>query len=338
MQVDHVRPDTREQLSGGLPADTAAHEAVLLQPLMVKPLPVPGNRVAEQHHLGCGGHFGILLFVNSVLGPVGIGLLPRLGSAAQYRRPAAARGHFDADSAPLGEIKPLVLVVPRRPVGVGPVGEDFQQRRPLYEGKVEGQFPLVPVGQGAYVPSIALAARHCHILPCLPFESPSLIPSGGHFGNEFKALALFFVIGRRVAKHGERSVEDDVLGQLTAAGPLRHSLRTHVAEITLGGIAHSSLRIVARPGDKAHEGDAHLVSNEINIVRLLALGVLQAVHALEVHHVGPGALESRWLESSVEIDHQVIARGGFGCTAVEINHGLVVAVHKVDLEALDAHR
>ena len=68
------------------------------------------------------------------------------------------------------------------------------------------------------------------------------------------------------------------------------------------------------------------------------LALLQSVHALEVHHVWPGALESRGLESSVEIDHQVIARGGFGCTAVEINHGLVVAVHKVDLEALDAHR
>ena len=65
--------------------------------------------------------------------------------------------------------------------------------------------------------------------------------------------------------------------------------------------------------------------------------LLQAVHALEVEHVGIGAVEAGRLGRAVEVHHQVMPGARGGGKVEEIVDELVVAVHEVDLEALDAH-
>ena len=56
-----------------------------------------------------------------------------------------------------------------------------------------------------------------------------------------------------------------------------------------------------------------------------------------VDHVGIGTLKAAGLEGAVEVHQQVIAGGSLRHAGVEVDHQLVVAVHEVDLEALDTH-
>ena len=204
------------------------------------------------------------------------------------------------------------------------------------ERKVQRKLAGVPVGNGAHVPGVAFTARHGHVFAGLAVQGDGFVPHGGHLGYELEAGGFLQVVGRRVAEHRKRRVEDHVFGQLAAAGALAHRLGTHETEVSFGGVAHRALGVVGRTGDQAHEGNGGFVGDEVHRV-LLALCVLQAINALEVHNIGPGALQAGGLECSVEVHEQMIAGGRFRGTAVEVHHRLVVAVHEVHLEALDAH-
>ena len=336
VQVYDVRTYAGEQVRSGLTADAAADEIMLGQPVSVEAGPVVGNGISVKHRPGTTGHIAVLLLIVAVARPVFIGILPRLLGIAHNRRPTASGGHFNLNLAIFREGPVFLLEVACGTVGIGAVRKCLQELRPLDERQVQLQLAGVPVGDGAYIPDIPLAAGHRHILTGLALQGDRTVPHRGHSGDELKALRLLHVIGRGVAEHGERCVEDYVFRQLTAAGALRHSFRADEAEISLGGVAHGSLGVVCRAGYHTHEGYAHLVGHQVYL-GLPALGVLQAVNALEVHHIGPGPLQACRLEGSVEVDHQMILCGRLCGTAVKVHHRLVVAVHKVHLEAFDAH-
>jgi len=78
------------------------------------------------------------------------------------------------------------------------------------------------------------------------------------------------------------------------------------------------------------------VSWEIVALREIQLHQLEPVHALHAHEVRVCPLQARRLSASVE----VYAEAVLGCDAEgllhEAHHLRVVALHEVDLEALDA--
>ena len=336
IEVYDVRADAGEQLHGGLTADAAANEVVLVQPGLVEAGPVARDAVSEKHRLGTGRHLCVLRGVVAEARPVLVRLVPRLGLRAHDSGPATAGGHLHRQLAVNWEVLPLLAEIAGGAVGIDAVAEGLDDGGTLDEGEVQRELAGVPVGDGAYVPGISAAAGHGHILPCLALKRAGLVPYGGHAGDELQALGLPDVVGRGVAEHGEGRVEDNVLRELAAAGALAHGLGAHEAEVLLRGVAHGALGVVAGAGDQADERNRGLVGDEVYHV-LLPLYVLQAVHALHVDDVGPGAHDAGGLEGAVEVDHELIAGGGLGGTAVEVHHRLVVAVHEVHLEALHAH-
>ena len=56
-----------------------------------------------------------------------------------------------------------------------------------------------------------------------------------------------------------------------------------------------------------------------------------------VQYVGIGAVQSSGLVGAVEVDEKMVFGCGFSHAVVEVDNHLIVAVHKVDLEAFHAH-
>ena len=90
------------------------------------------------------------------------------------------------------------------------------------EAQIEDEITGIPAGEGSNIPVVALAAGDGDIFPDLTADRDGLVPSGGESGDEVGALGLCHVVGRGVAKHGQRGLEDSVLGELAAAGALAH--------------------------------------------------------------------------------------------------------------------
>ena len=65
--------------------------------------------------------------------------------------------------------------------------------------------------------------------------------------------------------------------------------------------------------------------------------LFEAEHALVIEYVGPCAVEPRGLEYAVEIEQHLMFGADFGGAVQEIDHPLVVTIHEIDLETLDAH-
>ena len=61
------------------------------------------------------------------------------------------------------------------------------------------------------------------------------------------------------------------------------------------------------------------------------------MNAFKVDDIGPCTVQSRGLAGAVEVDEEFVARSRFGGFVIEIGYGLVVVVHEIDLETLDAH-
>ena len=219
-------------------------------------------------------------------------------------------------------------------VGVGAVAEDLARLGAAFQcGDVNLHVAFLPVGDGGDVPLVAFLTGDNQVFAHLAVEYDGLIPGGGHAGDELGAFVLLKVVARTVAEHVERRLEDDVFGQLAAAGALAHGFGIDGGEAVLAGVLHGALGVVQRTGHHADEGDGDFVQDQVAVV--VPLGLFQAVHAFEIEHVGVGAAQSGRLVSSVEVDKQVVF-GGHGCHAViEIDHLLVVAVHEIDLETFD---
>ena len=107
-------------------------------------------------------------------------------------------------------------------------------------------------------------------------------------------------------------------------------------EAVATAVEHGPLGVVHRSCSLADEGYlavvVHLVPFQFGPPHLF-----EAEDALEVEHIGVGAVEACRLEGTVEVDHEVVFGAHLGCAAVEVGDYLVVAVHKVDLEPFDAH-
>ncbi|RRA49152.1 hypothetical protein D1Y84_13610 [Acidipila sp. EB88] len=65
------------------------------------------------------------------------------------------------------------------------------------------------------------------------------------------------------------------------------------------------------------------------------LVVFVTEHTLPGQKIRPGDAESCRLKSSVKIDHQVVFRGERHNILIPIHHGLVIAIHEVNLDARD---
>ena len=121
-----------------------------------------------------------------------------------------------------------------------------------------------------------------------------------------------------------------------ATGALAHGLAPAGAVAAFCGVVHGTLGVVHW---------ACCLTDERNlgvVLHLVPCGgspfqLLQSCHTLEVEHIGISSVESCGLESTVEVDQQVILGTHIGGTLVELGDNLVVAIHEINLEALDAH-
>ena len=101
------------------------------------------------------------------------------------------------------------------------------------------------------------------------------------------------------------------------------------------GIMHGSLGVVKRAGHHADEGDGDFIQCQVAFV--VPLGLFQAIHTFIIQHIRIGAAQSCGFVGSVEVDKQVVFGGHGRHTVVEVDNLLVIAIHKVDLEAFHAH-
>ena len=222
-------------------------------------------------------------------------------------------------------------------MGVGAILEDFDAvATGGQEAQLDRHVALVPVCHRADIPGVTLAARHRDELADLSVQHQGLIPDRRDLGDVFRALGLLQVVGRGVAEHRERGVENDVFRQLAATGAGTHGLAVDGAVVAKGRIAHRALRVVERTGQHAQEGDGDIVDHLLFAI-LQPLHLLQAVYALEVDDIGIGAVQARRLVGTMEIDHHLVLGTHLGAGGIEVDHILVVTVHEIDLEALDTH-
>ena len=99
-------------------------------------------------------------------------------------------------------------------------------------------------------------------------------------------------------------------------------------------VAEASRRVVHRSQQHAGERQGHVVGRGDPPAPFVVLGT---EHAFLGEEVRPGAVEASGTVGAMQVEHQPVP-GGAGHHAVEEgDHFLVVAVHEVDLDALDAH-
>ena len=123
---------------------------------------------------------------------------------------------------------------------------------------------------------------------------------------------------------------------MTTARALAHRLGAHRKIVLARGVAHRPLRVVHRTGHLTDERNGHVVGHLIHR-RVAPLHLFKPVHTLEVHDIRVGALESGRLVGTVEVHQQVVFGAHLGRPAEPVGHRLVVAIHEIHLEALDAH-
>ena len=99
-------------------------------------------------------------------------------------------------------------------------------------------------------------------------------------------------------------------------------------------VDHRARRIIHRPRRHASKETEEIVAHEVGII--LPLGAFQAMHTLVVEHIGIGAGKSGRLVHSVEIDDKFVLCRHFCRLFQESCDELVVAIHVVDLETLNA--
>ena len=95
-------------------------------------------------------------------------------------------------------------------------------------------------------------------------------------------------------------------------------------------------RIIHRSCHHPDEGHRHVVGNLIDLDGR-PFDLLQPVHAFEIDDVRIGPLDSRRFEYAVQVEQQLVPCGRTGGIVDEPDHLLVVPVHEIDLESLDAH-
>ncbi len=194
---------------------------------------------------------------------------------------------------------------------------------------------FLPVGDGTHIPVEVLATGDDEVFAHLAVEHHGLIPSGGNGSDELGAFVFLHVVARTVAEHVEWRLKNHIFSQLTAARALAHRLGVDGCEVVFVGILHRTLGVVERTSQHADEGDGDFVGDEVALV--VPLGLFEAIHTLVVEHIGVGAVEACGLVCTVEVDEEVVFGSSLGHTIVEVDNHLVVAVHKVDLEAFHAH-
>ena len=168
-------------------------------------------------------------------------------------------------------------------------------------------------------------------------EHAGLVPHGGNAGNEACALLIGLIAGGGVAQHVERRLENHVEGQLAAARALAHGLSVALVVVGAGGVAHGALGEVHGAHRLAYEGQQRLVAHLVVLINGRPLHLLQPGNGLEVEHIGPSVLQPGRRAGAVKIDKQAMLGGDAGGVFQKVHNFLVVAVHKVDFETLDAH-
>jgi len=118
-----------------------------------------------------------------------------------------------------------------------------------------------------------------------------------------------------------------------AAGGHAHRQVKNGIELRRCGIDHRPRRII-------HRSDGHAGENQCDIVLRGHLPapfhILQPHDPLPREHIGPGALEPRRLVGAVKIDQQPVPGRFLGDLPVIVDHPLVIPLHEIDLDALDA--
>ena len=106
----------------------------------------------------------------------------------------------------------------------------------------------------------------------------------------------------------------------------RHKVLAVAVAECAGGVIHGA-------GQHAREGQRGVVHGTRAGAQLQ---ILLAHHAFAGHQVRIGAPQAVGLVCAVEVDHEMMRGGSFHHAVIEAHHPLVVAVHKVDLDAGDA--
>ena len=123
------------------------------------------------------------------------------------------------------------------------------------------------------------------------------------------------------------------------AGALAHRVVVVAEETVLQCIGHRARSIVHGAGEHTEVRGGHVVARLVvdraARTALLPLGVLHSLHSLEVDDVGVCPLEASRMHSVVVQQHMVF-RAYLRDAVERIEGDLVVAVHEVHLEALDA--
>ena len=125
--------------------------------------------------------------------------------------------------------------------------------------------------------------------------------------------------------------------QLTGACSLTHRFVVVGTVAVTCSIEHSALGVVHLSGKHTGKGQQDVGRYLVISFHRRPLVLFQSGYALKVNHVGVGTIESGGLAYSVEVDHQFVFGGHFGCAIHKVKGQLVIAVDEVYLESLYAH-
>ena len=203
-------------------------------------------------------------------------------------------------------------------------------------GNIHSNVAFSPIGDAAHIPSVALASGSDDIFAHLALQHNSLIPHRGEGRHKTGVIGFLLVIGRGIAKHIQGRLQHHIERQLMATGALAHGLTPAGAVAAFCSVVHGTLGVVHRSRCLTDERNLGVVLHLIPCCGS-PFQLLQSCHTLEVEHIGISSVESCGLESTVEVDQQVILGTHVGGTLVELSDNLVVAIHEINLEALDAY-
>ena len=248
----------------------------------------------------------------------------------------AALGHLERDLVALLDYAGLVDVERRFGVAFGMIAEDFGDPVALVE--IVGRnfdFTLVGIGYSGGVPDITLTACAGGVreIPDIAGDADRVIPDDGRLRHEREAFHVLLIFRRRVAEHLQRREIHRHHRHLAAAGAYGTGI-TVDSLISAGGIViHRARRVIHRARAHTHEINADVVLRKIvSVVKPLRL--LETVNALEIENVGISSFHACRLKHSVIVDEHLLFGAHGGELPEEIDALGVVAIHKVDLEAL----
>ena len=205
------------------------------------------------------------------------------------------------------------------------------------EVELQGNVPCIPVGLSSHIPVIALASGCNNILAYLAIDNARLVEHYRQVRDEPCIGLVGLVAGRRVSKHGERAVLNNIARSLMAPCTHGDGFLVYGSPVDARTIPHCTRCEVHLTGHHSDVRERDIVQRHVVLLHVCPSGLLHSEHCLVVENVRICPVQPHGLVNAVQVKNQMMEGSGIGNPLHHLHCCLVVTVHEVHLQSLHYH-